>query len=100
MEILESMAKSLKAGDDKKITEEVTQTMEQEIPSIKLLDDSLIAGMQRVVLESVQGDLHEIGKNPAPTGVDPGSGVGELRDSARRCVGRDDQRGLQCTGRP
>ena len=106
MEILEDIAKSLMAGDDKKITEEVAQAIEEGIPTTKILDDGLIAGMNvvgarfrnhdmflpevllsaramtagvallkplmiaedvssrgKVVLGSVQGDLHDIGKN-------------------------------------
>lgn len=106
MEILQSIAKSLMAGDDKKITEEVSQAIEEGVPTISILDDGLIAGMNvvgvrfrnhemflpevllcaramtagvallkplliaeevpsrgKVVLGSVQGDLHDIGKN-------------------------------------
>jgi 5-methyltetrahydrofolate--homocysteine methyltransferase len=106
MEILESIAKSLMAGDDSKIVEEVTQAIEEGIPAAEILDNGLIAGMNvvgvrfrdhqmflpevllsaramtagvgllkplliaenvpsrgRVVLGSVQGDLHDIGKN-------------------------------------
>ena len=106
MEILKNIAKSLMAGDDNKITEEVAQAIEDGIPTIQILDDGLIAGMNvvgvrfrdhdmflpevllsaramtagvallkplmiaenissrgKVVLGSVQGDLHDIGKN-------------------------------------
>lgn len=106
MEILKNIAKSLMAGDDKKITGEVAQAIEEGIPTTEILDDGLIAGMNavgirfrdrdmflpevllsaramtagvavlkplmiaegvpsrgRVVLGSVQGDLHDIGKN-------------------------------------
>lgn len=106
MEILKNIAKSLMAGDDKKITEEVAQAIEEGIPTTQILDDGLIAGMNvvgvrfrdhdmflpevllsaramtagvailkpkmiaedvssrgKVVLGSVQGDLHDIGKN-------------------------------------
>lgn len=106
MEILNSIAKSLMAGDDKKIVEEVNQAIEEGIPTTQILDDGLIAGMNvvgkrfkkhemflpevllsaramtagvallkplliaeevpsrgKVVLGSVQGDLHDIGKN-------------------------------------
>ncbi len=106
MEILKNIAKSLMAGDDKKITEEVTQAIEDGVPTVEILDDGLIAGMNvvgvrfrdhdmflpevllsaramtagvailkplmiaeevssrgKVVLGSVQGDLHDIGKN-------------------------------------
>jgi 5-methyltetrahydrofolate--homocysteine methyltransferase len=106
MEILNSIAKSLMAGDDKTIVEEVNQAIEEGIPTTQILDDGLIAGMNvvgkrfknhemflpevllsaramtagvallkplliaeevpsrgKVVLGSVQGDLHDIGKN-------------------------------------
>ncbi len=106
MEILKNIAKSVMAGDDKKITEEVAQAIEEGIPTTGILDDGLIAGMNvvgerfrghdmflpevlmsaramsagvailkplmiaedvssrgKVVLGSVQGDLHDIGKN-------------------------------------
>ena len=106
MEILKNIAKSLMAGDDKKIVEEVRQAIEEGIPTTQILDDGLIAGMNvvgarfkkhdmflpevllsaramtagvallkpllvaeevpsrgKVVLGSVQGDLHDIGKN-------------------------------------
>ena len=106
MDILKDIAKSLMAGDDKKITGEVAQAIEEGIPTTVILDDGLIAGMNvvgvrfrnhdmflpevlmsaramtagvailkplmiaedvpsrgKVVLGSVQGDLHDIGKN-------------------------------------
>jgi 5-methyltetrahydrofolate--homocysteine methyltransferase len=106
METLKNIAKSLMAGDDQKITEEVAQAIEEGIPTTQILDDGLIAGMNlvgvrfrdhdmflpevllsaramtagvailkplmiaeevssrgKVVLGSVQGDLHDIGKN-------------------------------------
>jgi 5-methyltetrahydrofolate--homocysteine methyltransferase len=106
MEILKDIAKSLMAGDDQKIVEEVKQAIEEGIPTTQILDDGLIAGMNvvgarfkvhemflpevllsaramtagvallkplliaeevpsrgKVVLGSVQGDLHDIGKN-------------------------------------
>jgi 5-methyltetrahydrofolate--homocysteine methyltransferase len=106
MEILENIAKSLLVGDDQKIVEEVNQAIEEGIPTTRILDDGLIAGMNvvgarfkvhemflpevllsaramtagvailkplliaeevpsrgKVVLGSVQGDLHDIGKN-------------------------------------
>jgi len=106
MEILKNIAKSLMAGDDQKITEEVAQAIEEGVPTVEILDDGLIAGMNvvgvrfrdhdmflpevllsaramtagvailkplmiaeevssrgKVVLGSVQGDLHDIGKN-------------------------------------
>jgi 5-methyltetrahydrofolate--homocysteine methyltransferase len=106
MEILENIAKSLMAGDDQKITKEVAQAIEEGIPTTRILDEGLIAGMNvvgvrfrdhdmflpevllsaramtagvallkplliaeevpsrgKVVLGSVQGDLHDIGKN-------------------------------------
>ncbi|MBT8397219.1 MAG: corrinoid protein [Gemmatimonadetes bacterium] len=106
MEILERIAKSLMAGDDTKIVDEVTQAMDEGIAAAEILDNGLIAGMNvvgvkfrdhqmflpevllsaramtagvallkplliaenvpsrgKVVLGSVQGDLHDIGKN-------------------------------------
>jgi 5-methyltetrahydrofolate--homocysteine methyltransferase len=106
MDILNNIQKSLMAGDDKKITEEVRQAIEEGIPTTEILDQGLIAGMNvvgvrfrdhdmfvpevllsaramsagvailkplliaedvptrgTVVLGSVQGDLHNIGKN-------------------------------------
>ena len=106
MEILNSIAKSLMDGDDKKIVEEVRQAIDAGIPTAKILDDGLIAGLNvvgkrfknhrmflpegppparamtagvallkplliaeevpsrgKVILGSVQGDLHDIGKN-------------------------------------
>ena len=106
MEILNNIAKSLMAGDDTKIVEEVQQAIDEGIPTTEILDDGLIAGMNvvgvkfrnhdmflpevllsaramtagvallkplliaedvpsrgKVVLGSVQGDLHDIGKN-------------------------------------
>ena len=106
MEILKDIAKNVIAGNDKKVAEEVAQAIEDGVPTIKILDDGLIAGMNvvgerfrnhdmflpevllsaramtagvallkplmiaedvssrgTVVLGSVQGDLHDIGKN-------------------------------------
>ena len=106
MEILKNIGKSLMAGDDQKITEEVAQAIAEGIPTTQILDDGLIAGMNvvgvrfrnhdmflpevllsaramtagvailkplliaeevpsrgKVVRGSVQGDLHDIGKN-------------------------------------
>jgi 5-methyltetrahydrofolate--homocysteine methyltransferase len=106
MEILESIAKSLIAGDDQTITAQVAQAIEEGIPTTTILDDGLIAGMNvvgarfrdhdmflpevllsaramtagvtllkplliaeevpsrgKVILGSVEGDLHNIGKN-------------------------------------
>ncbi len=106
MEILKNIGKSLMAGDDQKITEEVAQAIAEGIPTTQILDDGLIAGMNvvgvrfrnhdmflpevllsaramtagvailkplliaeevpsrgKVILGSVQGDLHDIGKN-------------------------------------
>lgn len=107
MEILESISKSLMAGDDEKIVREVEQAIEEGIPATKILNDGLIAGMNvvgvrfrkhemflpevllsaramkagvalvkplliadedvfsrgKVVLGSVKGDVHDIGKN-------------------------------------
>jgi 5-methyltetrahydrofolate--homocysteine methyltransferase len=106
METLENIAKSLIAGDDKTITEQVAQAIQDGIPTTRILDEGLIAGMNvvgarfrihemflpevllsaramtagvallkplliaedvpsrgKVILGSVQGDLHNIGKN-------------------------------------
>ncbi|MFC1661863.1 B12-binding domain-containing protein [Gemmatimonadota bacterium] len=106
MEILRDIAKNLIAGDDKEVAEQVAQAIRSEVPTIEILDDGLIAGMNvvgerfrkhemflpevllaaramtagvallkplliaekvpsrgKVVLGSVQGDLHDIGKN-------------------------------------
>ena len=106
MEILKSIADSLMAGDDQKITGQVEQAIEEGIPTTDILDNGLIAGMNvvgvkfrdhdmflpevlmsaramtagvailkplliaenvssrgKVILGSVQGDLHDIGKN-------------------------------------
>ena len=106
MGILKDIATSLLAGDDKKIVEQVTQAIEQKVPTVEILDDGLIAGMNvvgqkfrndemylpevlisaramtaavtllkplliaeevpsrgKVILGSVEGDLHDIGKN-------------------------------------
>ena len=106
MGILEDIAASLLAGNDKHIVEEVAQAIEMKVPTTEILDDGLIAGMNvvgkkfrneemylpevllsaramaagvallkplliaeevpsrgKVVLGSVQGDLHDIGKN-------------------------------------
>jgi 5-methyltetrahydrofolate--homocysteine methyltransferase len=106
MGILEDIGRSLQAGDDKKIVEEVAQAIEMKVPTTEILDDGLIAGMNvvgekfrndemyipevlisaramaaavkllkplliaeevpsrgKVVLGSIQGDLHDIGKN-------------------------------------
>jgi 5-methyltetrahydrofolate--homocysteine methyltransferase len=106
MGILKDIGTSLLVGDDKKIVEQVTQAIEEKVPTAEILDDGLIAGMNvvgakfrnhemylpevllsaramtaavallkplliaeevpsrgKVVLGSVQGDLHDIGKN-------------------------------------
>ena len=106
MEILEQIAKSLIAGDDRNVAEQVTRAIEDKVPTTRILDDGLIAGMNvvgarfrdhemflpevllsaramtagvtllkplliaedvpsrgKVILGSVQGDLHDIGKN-------------------------------------
>lgn len=106
MEILKDIAKNVIAGNDKNVAEEVAQAIQSEVPTIEILDDGLIAGMNvvgerfrkhdmflpevllaaramtagvallkplliaeevpsrgKVVLGSVQGDLHDIGKN-------------------------------------
>jgi 5-methyltetrahydrofolate--homocysteine methyltransferase len=103
---LDDIASSLLAGDDKKIVEQVTQAIEEKVPTTEILDDGLIAGMNvvgakfknhemylpevllsaramaagvtllkplliaeevpsrgKVILGSVKGDLHDIGKN-------------------------------------
>ena len=48
MEILKNIASSLMAGDDKKITGEVAQAIEEGIPTTEILDNGLIAGMNVV----------------------------------------------------
>ncbi|MCK5653240.1 MAG: corrinoid protein [Gemmatimonadetes bacterium] len=106
MEILKDIAKNVIAGNDEEVAEEVAQAIQSEVPTIEILDDGLIAGMNvvgerfrkhemflpevllsaramtagvsllkplliaeevpsrgKVVLGSVQGDLHDIGKN-------------------------------------
>jgi 5-methyltetrahydrofolate--homocysteine methyltransferase len=106
MEILEQIANSLIAGDDRTVAEQVTRAIEDKVPTTRILDDGLIAGMNvvgarfrdhemflpevllsaramtagvsllkplliaedvpsrgKVILGSVQGDLHDIGKN-------------------------------------
>ena len=106
MGILKDIAASLLSGDDKKIVEQVTQAIEEKVPTTEILDDGLIAGMNvvgqkfrndemylpevllsaramtagvtllkplliaeevpsrgKVILGSVKGDLHDIGKN-------------------------------------
>jgi 5-methyltetrahydrofolate--homocysteine methyltransferase len=106
MEILKDIAKNLIAGDDVAVAGQVAQAIEAKIPTVAILDDGLIAGMNvvgarfrkhemflpevllaaramtagvdllrplliaeevpsrgKVVLGSVQGDLHDIGKN-------------------------------------
>ena len=106
MEILKEIAKSVRAGDGEKVTEQVGQAIEEQIPVLEILDNGLIAGMNgvgddfrvreiflpdmllaaramtaglellkppllaegvpsrgKVVIGSVQGDLHDIGKN-------------------------------------
>ena len=106
MGILNDIAASLLVGDDKKIVEQVTQAIEEKVPTVEILDDGLIGGMNvvgrkfrddemylpevllsaramtagvtlikplliaeevpsrgKVILGSVQGDLHDIGKN-------------------------------------
>ena len=106
MDILKDIAKNLIAGDDAKVAEQVASAIESEVPTVEILDNGLIAGMNvvgerfrkhemflpevllsaramtagvkllkplliaeevpsrgKVVLGSVQGDLHDIGKN-------------------------------------
>ncbi len=106
MEILKEIAKSVRAGDEEKVTEQVGQAVEEQIPVLEILDNGLIAGMKvvgdqfrvreiflpdmllaaramtagleplkpllfaeevpgrgKVVIGSVHGDFHDIGKN-------------------------------------
>ena len=106
MEILKDIAKNVIAGEDAEVAEQVAQAIQSGVPTIEILDDGLIAGMNvvgarfkkhdmflpevllsaramtagvavlkplliaeevpsrgKVVLGSVQGDLHNIGKN-------------------------------------
>jgi 5-methyltetrahydrofolate--homocysteine methyltransferase len=106
MGILDDIAANLQVGDEKKVVEQVTQAIEDKVPTTDILDNGLIAGMNvvgrkfrneemyipevllsaramkagvgllrplliaeevpsrgKVVLGSVQGDLHDIGKN-------------------------------------
>jgi len=106
MEILNLISKSLQAGDDKGVAEQVSKAISSGIPTTDILDNGLIAGMNvvgegfrkhqiflpevllaaramtagvellkplliaeevpsrgKVVLGSIQGDLHDIGKN-------------------------------------
>ena len=106
MEILKDIAQNLIAGDDEKVADLVGQAIEAKLPTVDILDDGLIAGMNvvgdrfrnhemflpevllsaramtagvallkplliaeevpsrgKVVLGSVEGDLHDIGKN-------------------------------------
>ena len=106
MEILKDIAQNLIAGNDEKVAEQVAAAIESEVPTIEILDDGLIAGMNvvgdrfrnhemflpevllsaramtagvsllkplliaeevasrgKIVLGTVQGDLHDIGKN-------------------------------------
>jgi 5-methyltetrahydrofolate--homocysteine methyltransferase len=106
MEILKEIAKSVRTGDDEKVTERVGQAIEEQIPVLEILDKGLIAGMKvvgdqfrvrevflpdmllaaraltaghellkpllfaeevpsrgKVVIGSVHGDFHDIGKN-------------------------------------
>lgn len=106
MDILKDIATNLIAGNDAMVAEQVAQAIESKVPTVEILDDGLIAGMNvvgerfrnhemflpevllsaramtagvtllkplliaeevpsrgKVVLGSVQGDLHDIGKN-------------------------------------
>jgi len=106
MEILKDIAQNLIAGNDEKVAELVGLAIESEVPTVEILDDGLIAGMNvvggrfrnhemflpevllsaramtagvtllrplliaeevpsrgKVVLGTVEGDLHDIGKN-------------------------------------
>ena len=48
MEILKEIAKSVRTGDDEKVTERVGQAIEEQIPALEILDKGLIAGMNVV----------------------------------------------------
>jgi 5-methyltetrahydrofolate--homocysteine methyltransferase len=104
--ILKDIANNLIAGDDAAVTELVTEAIESKVPTVQILDDGLIAGMNvvgekfrthemylpevllsaramtagvallkplliaeevpsrgKIVIGSVKGDLHDIGKN-------------------------------------
>ena len=106
MEILKDISQNLIAGNDEKVAEQVAAAIASEVPTVEILDDGLIAGMNvvgdrfrnhemflpevllsaramtagvsllkplmvaeevpsrgKVVLGTVQGDLHDIGKN-------------------------------------
>jgi len=106
MEILKDIAQNLIAGNDEKVAEQVASAIESEVPTVEILYDGLIGGMNvvgdrfrkhemflpevllsaramtagvsllkplliaeevpsrgKVVLGTVQGDLHDIGKN-------------------------------------
>jgi 5-methyltetrahydrofolate--homocysteine methyltransferase len=106
MELLQSIAKDLEAGDNEKVLELTKKAIAEKVPPQQILDDGLIAGMNvvgerfknhdmflpevllaaramyagmdelkplllkegiptigKVVIGSVQGDLHDIGKN-------------------------------------
>jgi 5-methyltetrahydrofolate--homocysteine methyltransferase len=106
MEILKDIGENLLAGNDTKVAEQVAQAIQSGVPTVEILDDGLIAGMNvvgarfkkhdmflpevllsaramtagvkvlrplliaeevpsrgKVVLGSIQGDLHDIGKN-------------------------------------
>jgi len=106
MEILNEIGQNLIAGNDEKVAELVARAIESELPTVEILDDGLIAGMNvvgdrfrnhemflpevllsaramtagvallkpmliaeevpsrgKVILGTVEGDLHDIGKN-------------------------------------
>jgi 5-methyltetrahydrofolate--homocysteine methyltransferase len=106
MEILNEISKNLQAGDQHRVAQLVSQAIEDRVPTLDILDNGLIAGMNvigegfrkheiflpevllaaramtagvdllkplliaeevpsrgKVVLGSIQGDLHDIGKN-------------------------------------
>ncbi len=106
MELLQSIAKNLEAGDNEKVLELTKKAIAEKVPPQQILDNGLIAGMNvvgerfknhdmflpevllaaramyagmdelkplllkegiptigKVVIGSVQGDLHDIGKN-------------------------------------
>ena len=48
MEILKDIAQNLIAGNDEKVAEQVAAAIESEVPTVKILYDGLIAGMNVV----------------------------------------------------
>ena len=55
MEILKDIAKNVIAGNDEEVAEEVAQAIQSEVPTIEILDDGLIAGMNVVFAEYAVG---------------------------------------------